>query len=225
MRLRSNSYHMLIASLPPLPTHFEVDRLPLTAERLRDRLRLLEPEDAEEMGRMMEVLRWRQQFEESNDATVVQRYGELMRKITNRLIHEVLIVGEDRRMVTAALRRRRRGLGPPPVGIGRWLEQIRRNFNRPDFGLTAVFPRLAQVAPLFEQGDVLHVHRALMEGTWGYLRKRADDYYFSFEAVVLYVARWHIISQWCQERQAERGQPIFEALVKEALGEYANVYS
>jgi hypothetical protein len=148
-----------------------------------------------------------------------------MRKITNPLIHEVLIMGEDRRMVTAALRRRRRGLGPPPVGISRWFEQIRRNFHQPDFGLTAVLPRLAQFAPLFEQGDVLHLHRALMERTWEHLRKRADDYYFSFEAVVLYVARWHIIRQWWQELQAERGRPIFEALVKEALGESANAYA
>jgi hypothetical protein len=42
--------------------------------------------------------------------------------------------------------------------------------------------------------------------------------------VVLYVARWDIIRQW-QDLQAERGRPIFEALVKEALGEYANVYA
>jgi hypothetical protein len=224
MRPRSNSYHMLIASLPPLPTRFEVDRLPITVERLQERLRLLEPEDAEEMGRMLEVLRWSRQFEESNDAAVVKRYDELMQGITNPVVREVLTVGEDIRMITVALRRRRRGLGPPPVGIGRWFEQIRRNFNQPAFRLAAVFPRLVQFAPLFEQGDVLKLHRVLTEETWGYLRKRADDYYFSFEAVVLYVIRWSIIRQW-QELQAERGRPIFEALVKEALGEHASVYS
>jgi hypothetical protein len=224
MRLRSNSYYMLVSSLPPLPTRFDAGRLPITLERLQDRLRLLEPEDAREMTRMMEVLKWSRQFEESHDAAVVKRYEELLQAITNPVVHEVLTVGEDNRMITAALRRRRRGLGPPAVGIGRWFEQIRRNFNRTDFGLGSVFPRLVQFAPLFEQGDVLHLHRIFVEATWEYLRKRADDYYFSFEAVVLYVVRWNVIRQW-QEQQAERGRPIFEALVKEALGQYANVYS
>jgi hypothetical protein len=224
MRLRSTSYYMLIASLPPLPTRFEVARLPITPERLEDRLRLLEPDDACEMGRMLDVLHWSQQFDEPNDEAVAKRYGELMRAITNPFVHEVLTVAMDVRMITTALRRRRRNLGPPPLGIGRWFEQIRRHFSQPDFGLGAVFPRLAQLAPRFEQGDVLHLHRDLMAATWTYLRKCADDYYFSFEAVVLYVARWNIIRQW-EELRAERGRPIFEALVTEALGDYANVYA
>jgi hypothetical protein len=222
MRLRSNSYHMLICSLPSLPSRFEVDRLPITFERLQGRLGLLEPEDAREMGRLLDVLHWSRQFEESNDAAVVKRYGELMQEITNPLVREVLTVGEDVRMITTALRRRRRGLGPPSFGIGRWFEHIRRQFNQPDFGLGRVYPRLGQIAPLLEQRDMLNLRRHLMGATWGYLKKRADDYYFSFEAVVLYVARWNIIRQW-QGPQAERGLPIFEALVTEALGQYANV--
>jgi hypothetical protein len=224
MNLWSNSYHMLIASLPPLPLRFDADRLPITLERLQDRLRMLEPEDAQEMRRMVEVLRWSRQFEESEDAAVVKRYGELMNVITNPLVREVLTVGMDVRMIATALRRRRRGMGPPPLGIGQWAEHIPRHFNQPDFGLGHVYPRLNELAPLFEQGDVLNLYRGLTAGLWRYLKQRADDYYFSFEAVVLYVARWNIISQW-QQLRAERGRPIFEALVTEALGEYANIYS
>ena len=59
--------------------------------------------------------------------------------------------------------------------------------------------------------------------TWTYLKKRAEDYYFSFEAVVLYIARWDMIRHW-QQLQAERGRAIFETLVTEALGAYANIY-
>jgi hypothetical protein len=224
MRLRSNSYYMLICSLPPLPPRLEGDRLPITLERLQGRLGLLEPKDAREMGRMLDVLHWSRQFEEPDDAAVVKRYGELMQEITNPLVREVLTVAEDARMITAAMRRRRRGSGPPPFGIGRWFEQIRRHFDQPDFGLGRVIPRLAECAPLLEQGDVLNLHPHLIEVMWSYLKKRADDYYFSFEAVVLYVARWNIIRQR-QELQVERGRPIFETLVTEALGDYANVYS
>jgi Protein of unknown function (DUF2764) len=224
MKLWPNTYHMLISSLPPLPSRFETDRLPISLERLQNRLCMLEPEDAQEIGRMLEVLRWSRQFEESNDAAVVKRYAELMQGITNKLIREVLTVEMDVRLITTALRRRGRGLGPPTIGIGHWLVHIRRHFNEPDLGLGFIFPRVAEYARMLEQGDVLNLYRGHLQATWTYLKRRADDYYFTFEAVVLYVARWHIMRQW-QELKAERGRPIFEALVAEALGEYANIYS
>jgi uncharacterized protein DUF2764 len=224
MTLWSNSYHMLVCSLPPLPVRLETARLPISLERLRDRLRMLEAEDAREIEQMFEVLRWSRQFEEAEDAAVVARFAELMRDIRNALIREVLMVLMDIRMITTALRRRRRGLGPPPCGFGHWFEHIRRHFTEPDFGLGHVYPQLAQLAPLLDQGDVLQLNRKLAEATWAYFRQRADDYTFSFEAVVLYVARWSLLAQW-QQLQAERGRPIFEALVTEALGTYANVYA
>ena len=39
-----------------------------------------------------------------------------------------------------------------------------------------------------------------------------------------FAARWDMIRRW-QQLQAERGRAIFETLVTEALGEYANIYS
>lgn len=113
MKPRSNHYHMLISSLPPLPPRFDVDRLPISPERLQDRLRMLEPEDAQEIARLMEVLRWAQQFEEPNDDAVVKRYDELIQGVRNPLVREVVTVAMDARMIMTALRRRRRGLGPP----------------------------------------------------------------------------------------------------------------
>src|SRR4029077_7146203 len=114
--------------------------------------------------------------EESNDAAVVKRYGELMQEVTNPLVREVLTHLLDVRMIHTALRRRRRGAGPPPPGIGPWVEHIRRHFNQPDFGLGHVFPRIAQLAPLLEQGDVLNLHRGLVEARWAELKRRSEDY-------------------------------------------------
>ncbi len=224
MTLWSNRYYMLISSLPPLPPDFKVDRLPISAERLRARLRMLEPEDAREMDRLEDFLKWSRQFEEPNDAAVVKRYEALMQGVRTPLIQEVLTAMMDVRMITTALRRRRFGLGPPPIGIGRWFVHIRRHFNQPDFRLGRVFPGIPGFGPMIEQGDVLNVYRGMMGATWAYFKKRADDYYFSFEAVVLYVARWNIIRLW-QGLKAERGRAIFENLIKEALGEHANIYS
>jgi Protein of unknown function (DUF2764) len=222
--VRSNTYYMLIASLPALPPRLDVDRLPITLERLQARLRMLEPEDAQEITRMLDILAWSHQFVEANDAAVVKRYGELLQELTHPLVREVFATIMDVRMVEAALRRRRLGLGPPTVGFGQWLDHIRRHFNQPDFRLGHVFPGISRFEQLLEQGDVLNLHRHLLGAVWTYLKKRAEDYVFSFEAVVLYIARWEIIRQW-QQLQAERGRAVFEALVTEALGEYAKLYA
>jgi hypothetical protein len=221
----SNSYHMLISSLPALPPRFDVERLPISFERLQARLRMLKPEDAEEIERLLAALRWANQFEEPSDTAVVQRYNTLMRDITNPLVRDILEYGMDVRMIAVALRSRRRGLGPPTVGIGQWFDHIRRHFNQPDFKLGRVFPWIPEAERLLAQGDLLTLYRQYVLGaTWTYLKKRAEDYYFSFEAVVLYIARWDMIRRW-QQLQAERGRAIFETLVTEALGEYANIYS
>jgi hypothetical protein len=225
MKRRSNSYHMLISSLPALPSRFDVDRLPISFERLQGRLRMLEPEDAEEIERMLAVLRWANQFEEPNEAAVVQRYDAMMHDITNPLVRDILEYGMDGRMIAVALRCRRRDLPLPTVGIGRWVEHLRLHFNQPDFKLGQVFPWIPEAERLLTQGDLLNFYRQYVLGaTWAYLKKRAEDYYFSFEAVVLYIARWDMIRRW-QQLQAERGRAIFETLVTEALGEYANIYS
>src|SRR6266851_8925466 len=79
--VRSDSYCMLISSLPTLPPRFEVDRLPITLERLQGRLRLLEPEDADAINRMLDILAWSRQVVEATDAAVVKRYGDLMREV------------------------------------------------------------------------------------------------------------------------------------------------
>jgi hypothetical protein len=216
---------MLISSLPVLPPRFDVERLPITLERLQGRLRMLEPEDAEEIERMLAVLRWGNQFEEPSDVAVVQRFDVLMQDITNPLVRDILAYGMDVRMIAVALRCRHRGLPLPTVGIGQWFDHIRRHFNQPDFKLGQVFPGIPEAEGLLAQGELLTLYRQYVLGaTWAYLKKRAEDYYFSFEAVVLYIARWDIMRRW-QQLQAERGREIFATLVTEALGEYANIYS
>jgi len=218
-----HSYYMLVSSLPALPPRFELDSLPITLERLQARLRMLEPEDAQTINRMLDILAWSRQVVEATDAAVVMRYSELMREVTNPLVREVVGVGIDVRMIVTALRRRRHGQGAPVIGLGQWFGHIRRHFNQPDFGLGYVFPWLLPFGQLLEHRDVLTLYRRMLEETWAYARKRMQDYdSFSFEAVVLYIVRWDIIRDWHQ-LQAERGRAVFEALVTEAMGEYAKL--
>jgi hypothetical protein len=215
---------MLICSLPALPVRFDAERLPISPERLQDRLRLLEPADAAEIHHLLEILAWSEQYAETTDAAVAERYAELMRRLTNPLVREAAAAAVDARMIVTALRRRRRGLGPPPVGIGRWATHIRQHFADPDLRLGHAFPRLDELRRLLEEGDALGFHRGLLGATWDHLRRRADEHHFSFEAVALYVARWELMQHW-QQLEAGRGRAIFEALVTEALGTHADIYA
>ena len=225
MRLWPHGYHMLVCSLPALPARFDdPGPLPISPERLQDRLRLLAPGDAEEMGRFLDVLVWSRTYAERDDAAVVRRYGELLRRIRRPLVREVAETAVDARMVLTALRRRRRGLCPPEIGVGRWTENIQRHFAEPDFGLGRIFPRLAELNRLLEASNLAAFHRALLGATWDHLRWRAGEHVFSFEAVVLYVARWELMRTW-REQDADRGRAVFESLVTEALGEHADLRS
>src|SRR5260370_6905341 len=156
-----HSYYMLISSLPALQARFEVDRLPITLERLQARLRMLEPEDAEEIHRMLDILAWSRQVVEATDAAVVKRYSDLMREVTNPLVREVVGVGIDVRMIVAALRRRRRGLDAPAIGFGQWFGHIRRHFNQPDFGLGYGFPWLLPFPSFLQPHYILTLHPPL----------------------------------------------------------------
>ena len=219
--MRSNSYYMLVSSLPPLPVRFEVPRPPITIERLQGRLRMLEPTDAEEVARIMSSLEWSPQSPATEDTAIARRYDELLQTLRSPLSRTVVKAGMNVRMVIAALRRRRHGLGPPPVGLGQWFGHIRRHFQQPDFALANTFPWLVPFDQLLEHDDVLTLYQRVLAETWAFLRKLEQDYdTFSFEAVVLYIARWDIIRRW-QQLDPERGRKVFEALVTEAIGEHA----
>jgi hypothetical protein len=216
---------MLVASLPPLPPRFEAERLPITLERLSVHLRMLEPEDSEEIDRLLNILAWSRQVVEASDEAVVKRYRELSAEVTNPLVRDVIGAGMDVRMILTALRRRRLGMGAPTVGYGRWFGHIRRHFNQPDFGLGGVFPWIVSFAQLFERDDVLSLFQRMLQESWAYARKRMQDFdLFSFEAIVLYIARWDVIRHW-QQLKVERGRAVFETLVTEAMGQYAKLQS
>ena len=221
---RSRRYYQLIGSLPALPTRFDAGRLPISRERLQNRLRMLHPDDAQEIRSFLDILAWGKKFADTTDAMVVKTYGELMGRIRYPLTREAAHATVDARMIVNALRRRRQGLGPPSIGIGQWYEHVRRHFEEPDFRLAHAFPRLPELRRLLEEGNAIGFHRGLIAASWDWLRKRANQYYFSFEAVMLYVARWELVDHW-QQMEAERGRAIFESLVAEALGKYADAYA
>ena len=219
---RSNDYYMLVASLPAMPRHFDVERVPIAQSRLEKRLEMLKPEDAEVVERLREFLLWDRQPWDRTDEEVAAHYDELTSTTRNRLARHIVTFQMDVRTIFSGLRRQRRGL-PPPPGVSQWADHIRKNWDDPQFGLRWQHPWIAEVDQLLNTTDCLRVERITLGVAWNRWVKLAEQYYFSFEAVLLYLVRWEIIHRWTSH-DAELGRQRFEQLVTESLNEYANLY-
>lgn len=220
---RSNVYYMLVASLPHMPRHFEVERVPINRIRLDERLRMLRPEDAAVVEQVQGFLLWDRQPRDRTDEEVIRHFESLMASISNPLVRHLISFRMDVRTIVSALRRRRQNQGPPP-GVGRWIEHIGRHWTHPQFRLERQYPWIADVDRLLNQGDPLEIERRLLGATWTEWRRLANEYTFSFEAVILYLARWEIVDRWVR-LDRETGRNLFEELVTEALGDHNELYA
>jgi hypothetical protein len=220
--LASRLYYTLVASLPALPPHFDVDRAPITRPRLLERLKMLEPEDAALVDLWMNFVLWDQQVLDRKDEEFAAKYESIQNQISNATLRKMFEVRMDTRTIIAAVRRRRAGLSPPTI-IGQWVEQIRRNYDHPEFRMQTRFDWIAKFSACLESGDALQAQWVLFDNNYRLWTSMAERYTFSFESVLLYLARWEIIDRWTS-RDPQAGQERFETMITETLGEYAHLF-
>jgi hypothetical protein len=211
------NYYTLIASLPALPPHFDVDRTPMARPRLRQLLKQLNEDDAETIQQLASFFSWDRQLVEQSVEDICRRYEELMEN-RQPLIRQIVNHRINVRTIVAALRRRRDGLSPP-AAVGELVNDIQRNWNDPTFGLGRRFPWVEPFAEHMLAGETTKAERTIFEFSWQMWSRMAAEFTFSFEAVPLYVARWEIVSRWTT-RDMETGKQRFEHLMQETLGEY-----
>lgn len=214
-------YYTLIASLPALPVHFDVERVPISRRRLEERLTLLRDDDAEVLARFVSFLAWDLQPLQRTDEEVVCEYERLDASLRHRLVREMVEHRVNVRTIVGALRRRLRGQGPP-LGVGPLVRPIRDGWQLPQFGLHRRHPWIAEFDELMRSGDAVAAEKILYEVTWKKWTRDAAEQTFSFEAVLLYLARWSIIDRWTSQSSLE-GQKKFDQLIEDTLGEYANL--
>lgn len=220
----STTYYTLIGSLPVLPPHFELaERVPISRLGLTERLKMLHIDDAQVIEEMADFLAWERQPLERSDADVVRRFNQFVAIVDNLFAQELIRHYVSIRAIIAALRCRRMKLDPP-IGIEPLASQIVRNFNHPDFQLGNKYPWIGEVDALLNSEAPLDLERTTLNIGWRYSKQLADQFQFSFEAVVLYLVRWEIVYRWTQ-RNAAAGQERFEQLVSEAMGEYAEMFT
>ncbi len=214
------NYYTLIASLPALPPHFDVERTPVSAPRLRSLLRQLSDEDAATIDQLASFFVWDRQLIEQSEGDICKHYEDLMRN-KHSLIRDIVNLRINVRTIVAALRRRRDKMGPP-TAIGSLVGTIRRNWNDPTFGLGRRFRWIEPFSGHMLAGEADQAGRVLFEYSWRTWSLMAAEYTFSFEAVTLYLARWEIVDRWTS-RNSETGKERFEQLTQETLGEYATL--
>ncbi len=224
MMPRTTKYYTLVGSLPALPLHFEdAERLPISQLQLDERLKMLEPHDAEVIEEISEFLVWERQPLERTDEEVLRRYDQFMETVDNRFAQELIRQAMIIRTVIAGLRCRRLGL-EPPRGIAPVAAQIARQWNHPDFRLGTRLPWIGEVDAQLNSDSPFDVERQKLDIVWRQAKQMADQYHFTFEAVVLYLIRWETLYRWLH-RDAVVGQEKFELLVAEAMGEYTDMFA
>lgn len=211
-------YYTLVASLPSLPPHFDVDRTPVSRPRLQQLLRQLTEEDADTIHQLASFFSWDRQLIDFSEEDIQRRYEALMQS-RHSLIREIVNLRINVRTIVAALRLRKDGLGPPKAA-GELVEPIRRNWNHPTFGLGLRHRWMEPFFARMSEGKIVAAERVLFEFTWQTWSRLAAQYTFSFEAIPLYLARWEIIDRW-SSLDATTGRTRMDQLAREALGEYA----
>ena len=220
--MSSRSYHTLIASLPPLPPRFDVERDPISRPRLEQRLRMLEEEDAAVIEQWTGFLVWDRQPLDRTDEEFIAMHDGLMNEISNPTLREMIQIRIDTRTIISAVRRRRAGL-PPPIGVGQWVEHIKRNYNEPEFNLSGRYSWIGELDRLLAAGNAMEAQRLLFGTNYTQWSRMAEHHTFSFETILLYLARWEIIDRWTS-RDAGAGQARFESILSETLGDYAQLF-
>lgn len=213
------SYYTLVGSLPHLP-HFEkARRLPLSRLKLDQRLRMLPPEDAEELARAEALAGWQMTLAKPRtDTAMTTRCRDLLAATRQPALREYLEFRFSLQTLVAALRRRKAGLPAPgpgePWGIGPEISAIERHWEEPDFRLALLHPWLPEARQRLDDPDARGLERLLMDLLWRRLGRIAEADPFGFGAVIAFVFRWDILRAWLA-RDAATAKIRFQAMIEE----------
>lgn len=217
----TTNYYSLVASLPHMPRSFDIERVPISRIQLQQRLKLLGDRDKSIVEQVQSFLLWDRQLPERTDDEVEMEYDRLMKSISNSLVRDIINHRMDVRTITCALRRRRLGL-EPPSSVGQHTDHIRKHWQHPDFRLVREHPWIPHVREALDAGEPLQVERQLLSATWNRWVQLADQFYFSFETVLLYLARWEIVDRWTRLDETA-GRKKFDELLTQTLNLEENV--
>jgi hypothetical protein len=213
-------YVVLMASLPPLGTLFEAATPPISRIRLESRLGLLEPADRHTLEQIANLIAWSAQPLERSDAAFVAEAHRFLATNRSPTLRRLVTQRLEMRTIVAALRRRRRGEAQPPAGeiwgFGEWVGLIERHWSAPTFQLDGI--------ELLEKDDLIGFERLQFSVVWAMLNHLGEGHHFDFEALIIYLARWSLVSRWSGYK-AESAVVRFRQLVDAGLGSHRELFA
>ena len=223
----ADKYTTLMTSLPHHGELFAAKQTALSRIRLETRLQMLDAQDRELLRKIEKLLHWWNHPIGRLDGEIAALAGQLMLKLKDELLRDIVSWRLELRTVVAALRRRLGQSAPgglPDWGYGRWLEQIRHYWGEPGFRLERVFPWVLEADRLLNERDTVGLERLVLGLVWNKLDRAEEGHYFDFTAVVIYVLRWNIVACWTRS-EGHEAVTRFQALVDAGLAEHAELFA
>ncbi|MGR8931369.1 MAG: DUF2764 family protein [Gammaproteobacteria bacterium] len=216
-------YTLLLSSLPLHPADlFSCKIPPISRIQLDKRLGLLDVGDSEDLARIEGLLHWAKMPGGGDDKAIVETGQMALTQIRSPFLRDIVLWRLELRTILTALRRRQAGesrLGTEGFyGFGNRLHLIRRNWQRPDFGLGQSLPWVKQAQQLMAKDETYALDKLLFGVNWQYYSRLNLGHYFDFPAVVLYVLRWDLIHRWVSYDR-DRALLRFNELICAALAD------
>ena len=217
----------LLASLPGLPPLETAERLPINEPRLMKRLDLLHPEDRQDLGTILDLVRWKEVPQGRSDAQHAARYRRALQDIRSPKLRGHLHYRMGQRGVLAALRYRQQHPEATPTILpcgrefGDHTHWILAHWSLADFGLGTRFSWVSDALGHLQRGEALALERLmlrLVHRAAAQLQQRATP--FSTEQVCAYVLRWDVLRRWLSYRDGD-GRPRFHRLLTDLTSEHA----
>jgi len=220
---RPHQYIALVTSLPHLGKLFSRKEVPISEYRLKQRLRMLEPEHAHVLKDIVEITAWAGVAKYREDRDVMRRATKVVGELQDYPDLQHLIVARmETRTLIAALRRRRDGQESAgdieTWGYGRWCNRIKANWSDPAFGLGHFMPWIGEAHRLLQTGDQIAMERLALTQVFRQLDHYNAVHEFDFEAVAIYVLRWVIVERWSRYNADDAAERLTK-LMAAALGQ------
>ena len=236
-------YYTLIASLPPLPQSIDVERLPISQIRLDERLKMLEEHDADllrELRLLLSLPALNTELITTNEPSgqgithetkqtletekaFIAHYEKQIKLMHHHAAKKVAGDYLDMLLLVNAMMRRASDM-PPPESDRPIVVHLRRYWKRNDFILADQYRWIGEVDRKLREGDVLTVYRILLEYLHRHWGQAACCCQFSSDALILYVARWKLLTRWAS-LDADQGKQVLDTIVKEAIGDYDQYFA
>ena len=222
------TYYTLVASLPAL-VHFDrAEWLPLSRKQVDQRLSMLVEEDAGQLRLAEGLVKWQRQPITRTTEQMLTGYRLVMQRASNPGLRDFIDFRMGQRTALVALRRKRRGMGPPAPGevwgVGPLVQRIQGAWDASDLGVGNLFPWLERARKLLDDGDALELDRLLMDAVWQRLSRTGDAHPFGFEQVFSFLFRWDIVQRWLSH-DPDAAKTRFQELIAEVTRDHQQLFA